>query len=158
MPCWSYSSHFCMFLQFEVEKWKLQPSCQVYLYSSQLHQPLIIGPDASVCAGDYKDKQGKSWEMKLQYWCLTPQITFDSSWKKMLSFDSNFMADCSKGFSWQDVSISSGNGLAPYRWQTITWSNVYWDLWCHVTSLGSHKLSNRGYVCSTWIMMMSAGL
>ena len=29
-----------------------------------------------------------------------------------------------------------GNGMAPNKWQSITWNNVNWDLWCHLVSLG----------------------
>ena len=38
-------------------------------------------------------------------------------------FISNFTEICSWGSNWQLVSIGSGNGLAPNRWQAITWSN-----------------------------------
>ena len=43
---------------------------------------------------------------------------------KFFHFDSNVTEVCSWGSNWQKVSIGSGNGLAPNRWQAITWTNV----------------------------------
>ena len=43
---------------------------------------------------------------------------------KVLYFDSNFTEICSLVSNWQEVSIGSGNGVAPSRWQAITWTNA----------------------------------
>ena len=37
-------------------------------------------------------------------------------------------------------ALVSGNGLVPNRWQAITWTNVYRDVWCHVL-LSQNKLT-----------------
>ena len=43
-------------------------------------------------------------------------------WKLWYS-DSNLAEICSQESNWQYPSIGSGNGLAPNRWQAITWTN-----------------------------------
>ena len=64
------------------------------------------------------------------------------TWTKWLPFwrqhfqvhcrDSYCIKICSHGFNWQWVNFNSGNGLTPNSWQSITWSNVAQDLWCHM--------------------------
>ena len=39
-------------------------------------------------------------------------------------FDSNFTEFCSKGSNRQYISICSGNGLTPNRWQVINWTTA----------------------------------
>ena len=54
------------------------------------------------------------------------------SWMKSSVFWFNFTEVCSWAFDWQYVSIGSGNGLAPNRWQAIIWTNdglVYFVTW-----------------------------
>ena len=43
---------------------------------------------------------------------------------KILCFGSNFTEVCSQGSNKQFCSVGSGNGLAPDRWQAITWTNA----------------------------------
>ena len=43
--------------------------------------------------------------------------------KKCLNCDSNFAETSSQESNWQLTFICSGNGLAPNRWQAITWNN-----------------------------------
>ena len=45
------------------------------------------------------------------------------SWMKNFVFCLNFTI-CSKGSNWQKINVGSGNGLAPNRWQAITWTNT----------------------------------
>ena len=44
-------------------------------------------------------------------------------WKVLYS-DSKFIEVCSYGSKWQEVSVGSGNGLAPNRRQAIIWTNA----------------------------------
>ena len=43
---------------------------------------------------------------------------------KFFCFVSNFTQVCCKASNWQEVSIGSGNGLAPNRRQAIIWTNA----------------------------------
>ena len=51
-----------------------------------------------------------------------------------------------KGQIGNKVSIGSGNGLAPYRCQAITWTNVDPAHWCHIALLGDNELTQWGLV------------
>ena len=54
---------------------------------------------------------------------------------------SNFTVVCFWGFNWLNVSICSGNGLAPTRRQAITWSNVDPVHWRIYAALGGDELN-----------------
>ena len=53
-----------------------------------------------------------------------------------------------------NVSIGSGNGLAPNRWQAITWSNADPFHWCIYVTLGVDELIQWGLNKMTNILEM----
>ena len=75
-------------------------------------------------------------------WLISPWTKWPPFWQRTFSLhflewkwqnsDSNFTEIFSKGSNWQQASIGSGNGLAPSRRQTITWTNhdpVRWRIY-----------------------------
>ena len=70
---------------------------------------------------------------------------FKCCWIKCLYFNyyySNFTEVCFQRSNWQHITLGSGNGLAPNRWQAITWTNRDPDTWCCVASLGHNELTH----------------
>ena len=57
---------------------------------------------------------------------------------KHIHFHWNFTEICCQGFiwQWQWVSMGSENGLAPYRWQAINWTNSGLVKWHILVLLG----------------------
>ena len=58
---------------------------------------------------------------------------------RLLYIDLNF----TKCFTYQcnrQVISSLGDGMAPWRWQAIIWTNVIQDPWDHMASLGHNEL------------------
>ena len=80
---------------------------------------------------------------------------------------SKFNEGHSKEFNWH-VPISSGNGLAPNKWQAIAWNNVDPSLWQHLAWLGlircnikwkfgqNPEFHSRGPFVITWINLIPA--
>ena len=55
--------------------------------------------------------------------------------RKVLYLDWNFTEVVPKVSNWQSVTIGTGNGLAPKRCQTITWTNdelFYWRIYAAI--------------------------
>ena len=70
------------------------------------------------------------WTKWPPFWQTTISNAF--SWMKMIEFQFEFHWFLSQESTWQWVSIGSGNGLAPSRWQAITWTNadlVHWRIY-----------------------------
>ena len=67
-------------------------------------------------------------------------------------FNSNFTEVCSQGSNWQQGSIGSDNGLAPDRWQAITWTNVNPIHWRIYAALREDELINNVTMGHAWIM------
>ena len=72
---------------------------------------------------------------KLTHWgwdkiAVTLQTTFSNAfyWMKMFEFELNFHWSLFPRVQLTAISIHLGNGLAPNRWQAITWNNVDHDL------------------------------
>ena len=59
---------------------------------------------------------------------------------KILPFDSNFSDVCSRGLNWQQVSVGSGNGLAPNRRQVIIGTNANPVHWRICAALGGDEI------------------
>ena len=70
------------------------------------------------------------------------QITFLNVffWMKKLEFIKISLKFGSESSSDNRLALA-GNGLAPNKWQAITWTNVDKDLWCHMMSLGHNELN-----------------
>ena len=124
-----------------VHPFRLHPSRDVYIPAVLFHDTiplctsrhaaslsLLLSTRALYCPQGIR---GDLSRHHLRYWSLNKmaailQTTFSSvfSWMKSLVFWFKFHLNCFCGFNWQHVSIDSGNGLAPYRRQAITWTNV----------------------------------
>ena len=69
-----------------------------------------------------------------------PTLSNAFSWKETFQFQTKFQ--CSSVYHWTQLSIGSGNGMAPYMRKATLWNNVDQDVRRYVTSLG-HTASNN---------------
>ena len=74
--------------------------------------------------------------------CISP-MTFPTAFSrmKMLKFRLKFHWNLFLRSSWQKIAIGSGNGLAPTRWQEITWTNAGPIRWRIYAALGGDELT-----------------
>ena len=62
------------------------------------------------------------------------------------NFYQTFTEVCSLWYNWDKVSIGSVNGLAPNRWQAITYSNDDPVCWCIQVSPGRNSLAPGKFI------------
>ena len=85
-----------------------------------------------MCGGLFRPQHGRTniVRNKMATFLCKQQFQMQFLERKVLYFYSNFTEECTYWSSWQYVSISPGNGLAPKKCPAITWNNVDPDLQC----------------------------
>ena len=89
------------------------------------------------------DKMDKTWQKAFSKAFL--------KWKYLYLYWSIIYFILSGPIDNKSVSVQ-GDGLAPSRWQTITWTKVNVDTWCHMT-LGLFEFSEFGQVIMPYDFM-----
>ena len=128
---------------FLYENFNFKQNLNCPFLAREIHCLCIIG---SPCC-EHIDKMTDIW-----------QTTFSSVFycMEIVVVDSNF-TEIHFWSNLQQASNSSGNGFAPNRWQTITWTNVDYVIWRHMALLDRReikmcntkmvKLACRQFVC-----------
>ena len=87
------------------------------------------------------------------------QALWNALFWRVLHFYLNLTKVCLRGSNWQQVSIGSGDGLGPNRWQSITWTNVDPIHLCIYSSLGLNLLTHWGWmthICVSKIIIIGS--